>query len=87
MLVKCIICNSHLTINTITHYKVHEGSKKHQSALKDINEELDECNELIDSSKLIDLSKLDSSLKSKKINDLLKFKKTLETKLKVKYSE
>ena len=82
MLVKCIICNSHLTINTITHYKVHEGSKKHQSALKDINEELNECNELIDSSKL-----LDSSLKSKKINDLLKFKKTLETKLKVKYSE
>lgn len=77
MLVKCIICNSHLTINTITHYKVHEGSKKHQSALKDINEELDECNELL----------LDSSLKSKKINDLLKFKKTLETKLKVKYSE
>ena len=46
MLVKCIICNSHLTINTITHYKVHESSKKHQSALKDINEELDECNEL-----------------------------------------
>ena len=82
MLVKCIICNSHLTINTITHYKVHEGSKKHQSALKDINEELDECNELIDLSKLCD-----SSLKSKKINDLLKFKKTLETKLKVKYSE
>ena len=82
MLVKCIICNSHLTINTITHYKVHEGSKKHQIALKDINEELNECNELIDSSKL-----LDSSLKSKKINDLLKFKKTLETKLKVKYSE
>lgn len=81
MLVKCIICNSHLTINTITHYKVHESSKKHQSALKDINEELNECNELID------LSKLDSSLKSKKINDLLKFKKTLETKLKVKYSE
>ena len=77
MLVKCIICNSHLTINTITHYKVHEGSKKHQSALKDINEELNECNELL----------LDSSLKSKKINDLLKFKKTLETKLKVKYSE
>ena len=76
MLVKCIICNSHLTINTITHYKVHESSKKHQSALKDINEELNECNELID-----------SSLKSKKINDLLKFKKTLETKLKVKYSE
>ena len=77
MLVKCIICNSHLTINTITHYKVHESSKKHQSALKDINEELNECNELL----------LDSSLKSKKINDLLKFKKTLETKLKVKYSE
>lgn len=73
MLVKCLICHSHISINTITHYQVHSGSKKHQSALEDMNEDLNEANEF-----------LKKNPKSKKYNEI---KKNLEYKLKVKYCE
>jgi len=73
MLVKCLICHSHISINTITHYQVHSGSKKHQSALEDMKEELEEAYEY--------LKKYPRSIRYNQI------KNNLEYKLKVKYCE
>ena len=73
MLVKCLICHSHISINTITHYQIHSGSKKHQSALEDMKEELEEAYEY--------LKKYPRSIRYNQI------KNNLEYKLKVKYCE
>ncbi len=73
MLVKCLICHSHISINTITHYQVHSSSKKHNIALEDINDELEEAYEY--------LKKYPRSIRYNQI------KNNLEYKLKVKYCE
>lgn len=75
-LIKCIICDSHLTIYGNAHYETHENSKKHKYALEDINENINEYNEF--------LKKNPKSKKLKKYNEL---KKLLEYKLYKKYIE
>lgn len=72
-LIKCIICNSHLTIHGNAHFETHEKSKKHLYALEDINENINECNEF-----------LKKNPKSKRYNEI---KKLLEYKLNKKYIE